>query len=64
MAKKKDDKIVNINLYKHGVVIVDELVVNIKHNKDCSKPCPSNIPILNYLLDELFLAEGFVVTDD
>ena len=56
--------IVNVNVRKHTVSIEDELIVKIRHNKDCPKNCPEIESIVTYLDDELFLAEGFVVTNE
>jgi hypothetical protein len=64
MAKKENSAIVKIGVRKHSVTIADELVVNIRHNKDCQKPCPESKNIVNYLQSEMFLAEGFVVADE
>lgn len=49
---------------KHKVSIKNELVVHIKHNKKCKNPCPDVEPILEYLQDEMFISEGFMMTDD
>lgn len=63
MANKADSLIVKLNVHRHHVTVANELLVKIKHNKDCQKPCPDSEKIVSYLEDELFVAEGFVVTD-
>lgn len=62
MADEKS--IVKLNVRKHEVTIEDELIVKIRHKKDCSKPCSEIEPIVNYLDAEMFVAEGFVVTNN
>jgi hypothetical protein len=62
MADEKS--IVKLNVRKHEVTIEDELIVTIKHKKDCSKPCPATELIVSYLDAEMFVAEGFVVTSN
>ena len=60
-----DDKlIVKINIRKHEVLIKDELIVHIYHNKNCMKPCPDTELIVNYLQAEMFVAEGFMVAGE
>jgi len=61
MADEKS--IVKLNVRKHEVTIEDELIVKIRHKKDCPKPCPATELIVSYLNAEMFVAEGFVVTD-
>jgi len=61
-----DDKesIVELTVLRHKVSIIDELVVTIKHTKKCGKPCKATNQIVQYLDDEMFLAEGFKVEDE
>lgn len=58
-----NESIVKINVRKHYVTIEDELHVHIRHTKECKSPCTEIEPIIDYLERELFLAEGFVVTN-
>jgi hypothetical protein len=62
MANEKS--IVKVNVRKHEVAIEDELIVTIKHKKDCSNPCSELRNIVMYLEDELFVAEGFVIVNN
>ncbi len=59
-----NNSLVNINVRKHKVTIEDELHVKISHNKDCETHCLEKDAIIDYLLAEMFLAEGFIVTDE
>ena len=56
------ESIVKINIRGHDVTIKDEIEVFIKHKKTCKKPCQETEPIVSYLQDEMFVAEGFFVT--
>lgn len=56
--------IVKVNVRRHVVTVEDELIVKIRHTKDCQKPCSETELIVRYLDDELFVAEGFVVEGD
>ena len=64
MAGKPNSAIVKLNVRKHAVTVTDELLVKIRHNKDCQDSCPESEKIVGYLEDEMFLAEGFVVTNE
>lgn len=60
-----DDKpIVKVNVRNHEVIIEDELIVTIKHKKNCPNPCSEIRSIVAYLEAELFVAEGFVITNN
>ena len=61
---KKGSSTIKINVRKHDVTITDELLVKICHNKDCKRPCPDAEKIVEYLEDELFLAEGYMVNEE
>ena len=61
---EKKESIVKIGVRKHWVTIENELHVKIAHNKDCETHCLEKDAIIDYLLAELFLAEGFAVTDE
>lgn len=57
------ESILELTVLRHKVSIVDELVVTIKHTKKCSKPCKATEQIVQYLDDEMFLAQGFKVEE-
>lgn len=61
-----DDKesIVELTVFRHKVSIVDELVVTVKHTKKCKMPCNKTEQIVQYLDDEMFLAEGFKIEEE
>ena len=61
MAK---ENIVKVNVRRHKVIVKDELIVYIKHNKDCSTPCSETPEIVNYLEAELFVAKGYIVAEN
>ena len=62
MADNKS--IVKVNIRNHEVTIEDELIVKIRHREDCSNPCSEIRNIVMYLEAELFVAEGFVITNN
>ena len=48
---------------KHKVVVIDESVVHIHHTKTCEKPCEKVKEITDYLEAELFVKEGYSVSE-
>lgn len=65
MKKEKPlpDNAVSINIRKHKVIVIDETIVHIHHNKSCHKPCLLTRDIVSYLEAELFVKDGYVVSD-
>lgn len=63
MEYKDKESVVEVNVMKHKVSIIDELIVRIKHNNKCTTPCSVTEQIVQYLDDEMFLAEGFKVQE-
>ena len=63
MAKMANENIVKVNVRKHKVIVKDELIVYIKHTKDCSKPCSETPEIIKYFEAELFVVKGFMVAE-
>lgn len=62
MSAKVDDKnVITIAVRKHFVTVTDELVVFIKHNRNCESPCKDTKRIMEYLEAELFVAEGYTL---
>lgn len=62
-TKLENSDTVSLTIKKHLVTVKDELIVLIKHPKNCKKPCSDIKSILNYLEAELFVAEGYEVKD-
>lgn len=56
--------IVKIGVRKHWVTIENELHVKITHSEDCQTNCLENGAIIDYLQAELFLKDGFIVTNE
>lgn len=65
MKKEKPlpDNAVSINIRKHKVIVIDETIVHIHHTKSCQKPCVMTKDIVGYLEAELFLKEGYIVSN-
>ena len=61
---KSKTKDILINIKKHKVIIQDEMFVFIKHKKTCTEPCDCVKNITQYLEDELFVNEGYVVKEN
>jgi hypothetical protein len=61
MPKKN---IVKVNIRNHKAIVEDELIITIKHPKECTRPCTEIERIVEYLQDEMFIVEGFIVADD
>ena len=60
---EENESLITLNILKHKITVEDELIVHIYHKKKCPSPCPTNELIVKYLEDELFVADGFVVSD-
>lgn len=65
MKKEKTlpDNSVSINIRKHKVIVIDETIVHIHHTKSCQKPCELTKDIVGYLEAELFVKEGYIVSN-
>ena len=61
--KSLPDNAVSINIRKHKVIVIDETVVHIHHIKSCHKPCELTKDIVGYLEAELFVKEGYIVSN-
>lgn len=62
-ARKNKPEIVDCVIRKHEVVITNKMVVHIHHKNTCSKPCDQTEKIKNYLEAELFVNEGYIVSE-
>jgi hypothetical protein len=57
------DNTVSVNVKKHKVIVIDEMIVHIHHTKSCQKPCVLTKDIVGYLEAELFVKEGYLVSN-
>jgi hypothetical protein len=57
------DDAVSINIKKHNVIVIGETIVHIHHTKSCQKPCILTKDIVDYLEAELFVTEGYIVSN-
>jgi hypothetical protein len=54
---------ISINIKKHNVVVIDETIVHINHVRACKNPCIWTQDIVDYLEAEMFVKEGYIVSD-
>lgn len=57
------DNAVSVNVKKHKVIIIGGTIVHIHHTKSCQKPCVLTKEIVDYLEAELFVTEGYIVSN-
>ena len=63
MIETPSDNSISINIKKHKVVVVEETVIYIHCPKRCKKPCTFEKDIIDYLKAELFIKEGYIVSN-
>ena len=54
---------ISVNIKKHKVSVTNEKIISIHCPKSCKKPCEFTTDIVNYLEAELFVKEGYVVSN-
>jgi hypothetical protein len=62
-SEPSSDNVVSMYIKKHKVIVTDELLVYIYHLKSCENPCKSTKNITDYLEAELFVKDGYKVSN-